>query len=142
MIRAVKPPRIISLLLIELPRLSRVRPRRRMSRRKRQPEQFDVGEFLRESDADLKSALNSLLRSPQPEPPQQDSAGPPVNVGPGPNLVCGPRSDPGPILGTPTELDATPILIPPPILGPASLLESGPILSPAPEVTERRRQGK
>ena len=35
-----------------------------MSRRKRQPEQFDVVEFLRESDGDLKSALNSLLRSP------------------------------------------------------------------------------
>ncbi|HJT70764.1 MAG TPA: hypothetical protein VJ731_11225 [Terriglobales bacterium] len=35
-----------------------------MSRRKRQPEQFDVVEFLRESDGDLKSALNSLLRTP------------------------------------------------------------------------------
>ena len=35
-----------------------------MSRRKRQPETFDVVEFLRESDDDLKSALNSLLRAP------------------------------------------------------------------------------
>jgi hypothetical protein len=39
-----------------------------MSRRKRQPEQFDVVDFLRESDGDLKSALNSLLRSPVPTP--------------------------------------------------------------------------
>jgi hypothetical protein len=35
-----------------------------MSRRKRQPDHFDVVEFLRESDGDLKSALNSLLRNP------------------------------------------------------------------------------
>jgi hypothetical protein len=37
-----------------------------MSRRKSQPESFDVAEFLRESDADLKSALHTLLGS-QPE---------------------------------------------------------------------------
>jgi hypothetical protein len=35
-----------------------------MPKRKRQSEEFDVVEFLRESDDDLKSALNSLLRDP------------------------------------------------------------------------------
>lgn len=35
-----------------------------MSRKKRKLESFDVADFLRESDDDLKSALNSLLRSP------------------------------------------------------------------------------
>jgi hypothetical protein len=35
-----------------------------MSWKKRKPESFDVAEFLRESDDDLKSALHSLLRSP------------------------------------------------------------------------------
>jgi hypothetical protein len=36
-----------------------------MPKRKRQPEEFDVGEFLRESDDDLKSAIHSLLGAPQ-----------------------------------------------------------------------------
>ena len=36
-----------------------------MPKRKRQPEAFDVVEFLRESDDDLKSALHSLLRAPE-----------------------------------------------------------------------------
>jgi hypothetical protein len=36
-----------------------------MPKRKRQPDNFDVAEFLRESDDDLKSALNSLLRAPE-----------------------------------------------------------------------------
>ena len=44
-----------------------------MSRRKRQPEQFDVVDFLRESDGDLKSALNSLLRSPAATPEEDDA---------------------------------------------------------------------
>ena len=39
-----------------------------MPKRKRQPEEFDVAEFLRESDDDLKSALNSLLRTAEPGP--------------------------------------------------------------------------
>jgi hypothetical protein len=38
-----------------------------MPKRKRQPDNFDVAEFLRESDDDLKSALNSLLRAPESE---------------------------------------------------------------------------
>jgi hypothetical protein len=36
-----------------------------MPKRKRQPDDFDVAEFLRESDDDLKSALHSLLRTPE-----------------------------------------------------------------------------
>ena len=32
------------------------------TRRRKAPEPFDVGDFLRENDSDLKSALNSLLR--------------------------------------------------------------------------------
>ena len=38
-------------------------------------EQFDVVEFLRESDGDLKSALNSLLRSPKSEA-EEEAANP------------------------------------------------------------------
>lgn len=57
-----------------------------MSRRKRQPEQFDVVEFLRESDGDLKSALNSLLRSPAVGIDVDDDD--PINSGPG--LISGP----------------------------------------------------
>jgi hypothetical protein len=55
-----------------------------MSRRKRQPEHFDVVEFLRESDGDLKSALNSLLRSPSVAVASADDS---PNTGPGINLV-------------------------------------------------------
>ena len=38
-----------------------------MPKRKPQPDDFDVAEFLRESDDDLKSALHSLLRTPESE---------------------------------------------------------------------------
>jgi hypothetical protein len=61
-----------------------------MSRRKRQPEQFDVVDFLRESDGDLKSALNSLLRSPAATPKEDDQA----NPLPGLKLVAGPTIAP------------------------------------------------
>jgi hypothetical protein len=60
-----------------------------MSRRKRQPEAFDVVEFLRESDDDLKSALNSLLRAPA-ETPETVSLGPETNLIPDPILVSQP----------------------------------------------------
>jgi len=42
------------------------------------PEPFDVGEFLRPTDTDLRSALNSLLHG--------QAIGPEVPLGPGPNL--------------------------------------------------------
>jgi hypothetical protein len=73
-----------------------------MPKRKRQPEAFDVAEFLRESDDDLKSALNSLLRAPEaaesvlvnlegesnliPAPNLGDNA-PEPNINPPPKLV-------------------------------------------------------
>jgi hypothetical protein len=55
-----------------------------MSKRKRQPEEFDVVEFLRESDDDLKSALNSLLRAPAEE--KGDTSGPGISSIPTVNL--------------------------------------------------------
>ena len=85
-----------------------------MSRRKRQPEQFDVVEFLRESDGDLKSALNSLLRSPAATPEEDDQA----NPLPGIKLVAGPTlapqehngNRPGSELAAPVSLVAGPEL--------------------------------
>src|SRR4051812_30800175 len=77
-----------------------------MSRRKRQPEQFDVLEFLRESDGDLKSALNSLLRSPVAH--TDDDA---AISGPGLKLVSAPailgREGQDEILGTFLSADLT-----------------------------------
>src|SRR4051794_18952951 len=67
-----------------------------MSRRKRQPEQFDVVEFLRESDGDLKSALNSLLRSPVAQADDDDDAisgRPGLNLVPAPAILEGERQD-------------------------------------------------
>jgi hypothetical protein len=55
-----------------------------MSRRKQQPEQFDVVEFLRESDGDLKSALNSLLRSPVAQVDEDVISGPGLKLVPAP----------------------------------------------------------
>jgi hypothetical protein len=55
-----------------------------MPKRKRQPDNFDVAEFLRESDDDLKSALNSLLRTADPEvpanPAPESNLLPPINL--------------------------------------------------------------
>jgi hypothetical protein len=86
-----------------------------MSRRKRQPEQFDVVDFLRESDGDLKSALNSLLRSPAATPEEDDH----TKSLPGPKLVAGAviaadehsGSVPGSELAAPVRLVPGPELI-------------------------------
>lgn len=52
-----------------------------MPKRKRQPEEFDVVEFLRESDDDLKSALTSLLRTPAADAiPFGENSGPDLNL--------------------------------------------------------------
>jgi hypothetical protein len=105
-----------------------------MSRRKRQPEEFDVVEFLRESDADLKSAINTLLRSPQaePTPPKLD---PGVKLGPEPLLNAPVLSEAPPALGAGPILNDTHAPKPdkPVILTP------GPILSPGPELPRKRR---
>lgn len=91
-----------------------------MSRRKRQPEQFDVVEFLRESDGDLKSALNSLLRSPAI---QADDEG--TISGPGLKLVPTPA---------PSEEDNSAI--------PGPVLTSDPILGPGPNLTSTHSSNK
>ncbi len=94
-----------------------------MPKRKRQPEEFDVAEFLRESDDDLKSALHSLLRDPGAE---RDTAGdsnvdPEVNLLPGRSLALRPHGpiniDPPPkLLGD--NLNAPPNLIGPSVIDP------------------------
>lgn len=103
-----------------------------MSRRKRQPEQFDVVDFLRESDGDLKSALNSLLRSPV-------GSSLDVKSGPGLDLLSRPteaarpakarRSDP--------DVNSTPdlILIPGPELSREGLIAQPTNPLPGPELT-------
>jgi hypothetical protein len=112
-----------------------------MPRRKRQPEQFDVAEFLRESDDDLKSALNSLLRSPAPTNVVDTTFD--ANLGPGPTLRE-PRSlDPS----NPEGTEAGPNLIPGPDSrigsvesfsnsSPGSNLAPGPNLDPGLKLTE------
>jgi hypothetical protein len=70
-----------------------------MPKRKRQPDNFDVAEFLRESDDDLKSALHSLLRTPETD--------------------AAPISDPEPDLTSPIKLVPAATVI----------LDSGPDLS-------------
>lgn len=68
--------------------------------KRKPPEQFDVADFLRGSDDDLKSALHSLLRTPESERPvtnldSPNKLEPPPNSGPPPNSV------------SPTNLSAT-----------------------------------
>lgn len=128
-----------------------------MSRRKRQFEGFDVVDFLRKSDDDLKSALNSLLRSPAPEgarsspdatpglklipgkSPQLPSGEPPdLKPTPGINLTADPiiYGDPmiagGVNLAPPSDLPPQPVphLSPPAVNTPAE-----PNLIPGPEVS-------
>jgi hypothetical protein len=124
-----------------------------MSRRKRQPEEFDVVEFLRESDADLKSAINTLLRSPQPDP----KLTPDLNLRPAPDLIPPPDLSPGAILAAPPVLEANIDLGPDSKLTdgvklapgaelnvvqkgiPGVKLTPGPILTSGPELPRRRR---
>ena len=90
-----------------------------MSRRKRQSEQFDVADFLRESDDDLKSALHSLLRLPAPAISESETikSGPGIKLVPGPDLTSLAtgvpiNSIPGPKLGPGIELTFGAKLIP------------------------------
>lgn len=66
-----------------------------MAKRKQQPEPFDVTDFLRPTDEDLKSALNSLLRT-RAEPSQSEihAASPvaSIKLTPGLNLRSGATS--------------------------------------------------
>jgi hypothetical protein len=66
-----------------------------MAKRKQQPEPFDVTDFLRPTDEDLKSALNSLLRT-RGEPTQSEiqttSTASGIKLTPGLNLIPGTTS--------------------------------------------------
>ena len=116
-----------------------------MSRRKRQPDDFDVVEFLRESDDDLKSALNSLLRSPEPIQPGPDSnLEPAIKLDPAGTLASPADLVPPPGLNPPTELDPHPILDGDPKLIPAiQPLEPTPVpapnVAPGPKLATPRR---
>ena len=113
-----------------------------MSRRKRQPEPFDVVEFLRESDGDLKSALNSLLRSPAPTADEDSSLpGPKLVPSPAPVLNGNEHSDDAALSSGPdpkatAALNAIPALnaTPHPDLTAASNLEVPPNLAPDPNL--------
>jgi hypothetical protein len=114
-----------------------------MPKRKRQPDNFDVAEFLRESDDDLKSALNSLLRAPETEEPAklapEPELTPPLKLdlsdskvttaaklNPGPELISGSESVPDFNLDTPSKLVAKGNLDPPSISAPPlNLIHSG-----------------
>jgi hypothetical protein len=74
-----------------------------MPKRKPQPDDFDVAEFLRESDDDLKSALHSLLRTPEADTPA--NLAPDSELSPPIKLEIPSASHPGK-LGTPIKLTA------------------------------------
>lgn len=105
-----------------------------MPKRKPQPDDFDVAEFLRESDDDLKSALHSLLRTPESEIPAKLASEPElsspvkldvpkhqealaVNLEAGPELVFGSESQSAapPTLLSPPKLHVPSDLLAPPI---------------------------
>ncbi len=77
-----------------------------MARSSKRPmaEDFDVAEFLRPTDTDLRSALSTLLGNQEPE------AEPPVKLTPGPNLIPGLNLTPGPKLEPAIELRPGPEL--------------------------------
>ena len=92
-----------------------------MPKRKRQPEEFDVAEFLRESDDDLKSALHSLLRPP--DVAAEASAitlSPELNLIPAlnseiqpkpSNLTLNPNIGSRPNINSPSNLTSSPALV-------------------------------
>jgi hypothetical protein len=112
-----------------------------MPKRKPQPDDFDVAEFLRESDDDLKSALHSLLRTPEAEAPAnlnpEPDLTPPVKLDPklGSSSADShsPHSDPALESLAPITLAGAPKLAPQPDL--PSLSISGPPLN----LASRRR---
>jgi hypothetical protein len=106
-----------------------------MPKRKRQPEEFDVVEFLRESDDDLKSALNSLLRDPgaEREATVESNPIPDINLIPAHNLdfavPVAPQSNAIP----PSNLDGINLTCPTNLIAPTSIgspinLVSQPVL--------------
>ena len=101
-----------------------------MSRRKRQPEEFDVIDFLRESDDDLKSALNSLLGSPADSVPATN-LGPDIKISPEVNSVPEIILDPHPILDAGVDLSAGP-------KGIEAEVVPAPTLTPGPDLPKKR----
>lgn len=94
-----------------------------MKRRKREAEEFDVSEFLRESDTDLRSALETMLQGPSTAPIKEEA---------GPNLI------PGVSLGSPGNIES-PITIgapvepaAPSVTGSGAGLAAAPALDPLP----------
>lgn len=94
------------------------------------PIDFDVAEFLRPTDTDLKSAIHTLLGTTAADAPLK--LDPPLNLEAPTNLVA------APILRAPANIEPLPNyspsfesglkLDPPPIIEPASKLEGGPKL--------------
>jgi hypothetical protein len=109
-----------------------------MPKRKRQPEEFDVVEFLRESDDDLKSALHSLLRDPgtDRDPAVPNNVDPSINLIPDHNLTL-PPGDPGITPVPPLKLDPIKLTPTPNLIG-ASTIGSDIKSSPLPGLRERR----
>lgn len=128
-----------------------------MPKRKPQPDDFDVAEFLRESDDDLKSALHSLLRTPESESPttlasgaelsspikldkpaHQEAVG--INLAAGPELGSGSEIPPTPNSETPGRSVGPPTLLSPPKLPSPSDLLAPPISgAPLNLVSQKRR---
>jgi hypothetical protein len=115
-----------------------------MPKRKPQPDDFDVAEFLRESDDDLKSALHSLLRTPEADAPAnsdpEPELTPPFNLD---NSITGPTLDSDPqILASesPTKLDAPINLVSTPTLDPVPDLLSPTISVPPINLTSGKRR--
>lgn len=92
-------------------------------RKKQQPEPFDVGDFLRPTDTDLRSALNSLLHgAPELEP------GPKLTDEPAPKSVAAIATAPGPSLSPPPA--TAPKVRPPATTGSPTALPSPLIVRP------------
>lgn len=117
---------------------------------------FDVTEFLRPDDQDLRSALSSLMGSslmgsgtlgtPAENPTPPVNLGPPPDLTPPPVLAPGPSLGPGPELEPPPEFTPAPPgsapgpnSAPPPSLGPPPNLGPGPDLTPTPRQYPLRR---
>lgn len=95
-----------------------------MKRRKRETEEFDVSEFLRESDSDLRSALATMLQTPAVAAEPQPKADP--------NLIPGTELDPPTITGSGSELRSPSDMGAGPILSPGPSLAAAPALEPLP----------
>ncbi len=108
-----------------------------MPKRKRQPEEFDVGEFLRESDEDLKSALHSLLRDPgaNRDITSDSKIAPEVNLIPEHNLALS-APDSSNIVSPPKLVDSN--LIPTTNLIRPSTISSPLKLAPPAELRKRQ----